>query len=155
MKFAILSSLLAGTAMSAAVPNMDDLLNPLTADAFKKFHARGIDARQNKLAPQGVGALPATPPPFDPVAQRVSNTGANRFIAPGPNDARGPCPGLNGELRHSDRAPCTTDIEQRWLITATSRETVWHPLSSFNQARAPYSGWLLILEDSLQGMVLL
>ncbi|KAI5370767.1 putative chloroperoxidase [Septoria linicola] len=101
MKFTILSGLLVGTAMSAAVPNMDNLLNPLTADAFKKFHARGIDARQNKLAPQGVGALPATPPPFDPVAQRVSNTGANRFIAPGPNDARGPCPGLNAMANHA------------------------------------------------------
>lgn len=87
--------------MSAAVPNMDDLLSPLTADAFKEFHARGIDARQNRAAPQGVGALPLVPPPFNADQQRVPNTGANRFIAPGSGDQRGPCPGLNGKTQRT------------------------------------------------------
>ncbi|GIZ39139.1 hypothetical protein CKM354_000253000 [Cercospora kikuchii] len=100
MKFALLSSLLAGTAMSAAVPNMDDLLSPLTANAFKDFHARGIDARQNRAAPQGAGALPLVPPPFNAQQQLVPNTGANRFIAPGNGDQRGPCPGLNAMANH-------------------------------------------------------
>lgn len=51
----------------------------------------GLQARQTG-PPQGAGALPAAPPPFDANLQRVSNSGANRFIAPGRNDARGPCP---------------------------------------------------------------
>lgn len=99
MKFSLLSSLLAGTAMSAAVPNMDDLLSPLTANAFKDFHARSIDERQNRAAPQGAGALPLVPPPFNAQQQLVPNTGVNRFIAPGRGDERGPCPGLNGKLQ--------------------------------------------------------
>ena len=97
MKFAILSGLLAGTAMSAAVPNMDDLLSSLSADALKDIHTRGIEARQiNAAAPQGVGALPLVPPPFNAAQQLVKNTGEYKFVAPGPGDARGPCPGLNG-----------------------------------------------------------
>ncbi|KAK4498174.1 hypothetical protein PRZ48_010831 [Zasmidium cellare] len=59
-----------------------------------------IEARQ-ATPPQGAGALPLTPPPFDADLQRVSNSGANRFIAPGRNDARGPCPGLNALANHA------------------------------------------------------
>ncbi|KAM3415965.1 hypothetical protein BST61_g9455 [Cercospora zeina] len=100
MKFTLLSGLLAGTAMSAAVPNMDDILSPLTANAFRDIHARSLDERQNRAAPQGEGALPFTPPPFNAEQQRVPNTGANQFIAPGPGDERGPCPGLNAMANH-------------------------------------------------------
>ena len=32
---------------------------------------------------------------FDAASQRVSTTGEHAFIAPGPNDIRGPCAGLN------------------------------------------------------------
>ncbi|KAF2173836.1 hypothetical protein M409DRAFT_62077 [Zasmidium cellare ATCC 36951] len=60
----------------------------------------GLQARQT-APPQGAGALPAVPPPFDANLQRVSNSGANRFIAPGRNDARGPCPGLNALANHA------------------------------------------------------
>ena len=34
---------------------------------------------------------PGVFPPFDASQQYVSNTGAHAFVAPGPNDQRGPC----------------------------------------------------------------
>jgi len=75
---------------AAAFPAMMDALTaPLTAE--------GANLRRaiNPAAPQGVGALPLAPPPFDAKAQYVSNQGAHAFVPPGPNDARGECPGLN------------------------------------------------------------
>lgn len=50
-----------------------------------------LEARQTS-PPQGAGALPLVPPPFDAGLQYVSNTGKYKFVAPGRNDARGPCP---------------------------------------------------------------
>lgn len=38
---------------------------------------------------------------FDAGAQLVSTTGDHAFIAPGPNDIRGPCPGLNAAANHN------------------------------------------------------
>ena len=43
---------------------------------------------------------PGITPPFDGQQQYVSNTGAHAFVAPGPNDQRGPCPGLNAMANH-------------------------------------------------------
>lgn len=37
---------------------------------------------------------------FDAGAQLVSTTGDHAFIAPGPGDIRGPCPGLNAAANH-------------------------------------------------------
>ena len=37
---------------------------------------------------------------FDPLRQLISVSGSNRFIPPGPNDLRGPCPGLNALANH-------------------------------------------------------
>lgn len=37
---------------------------------------------------------------FNPALQYVSNTGKYAFVAPGPNDLRGPCPGLNAMANH-------------------------------------------------------
>lgn len=34
---------------------------------------------------------PGLTPPFNAAQQYVSNTGAHAFVAPGPNDQRGPC----------------------------------------------------------------
>lgn len=34
---------------------------------------------------------PGVTPPFNAAEQYVSNTGAHAFVAPGPNDQRGPC----------------------------------------------------------------
>ncbi|KAI9651258.1 hypothetical protein NHQ30_001296 [Ciborinia camelliae] len=38
---------------------------------------------------------------FSADEQRVSNTGEHAFVAPGPNDKRGPCPGLNAMANHN------------------------------------------------------
>ncbi|KAF2726154.1 hypothetical protein K431DRAFT_214138 [Polychaeton citri CBS 116435] len=70
---------------------MDALTAPLAEDGLR---------RRQVAPPQGAGAAPATPPPFDAKAQYVSNQGDHKFIAPGPNDQRGQCPGLNAMANH-------------------------------------------------------
>ncbi|KAL1304902.1 hypothetical protein AAFC00_003820 [Neodothiora populina] len=37
---------------------------------------------------------------FDAAAQYISTSGDHAFVAPGPNDQRGPCPGLNAAANH-------------------------------------------------------
>lgn len=71
MKTAAGLALLIGHA--AAFPRfaMDALTAPLAADvAYKR-----VMARQSTTAPQGAGALPLTPPPFDASEQLVSVSG--------------------------------------------------------------------------------
>lgn len=75
---------------------MDALTEPLKARALE-MKPRAINA----ASPQGAGALPLVPPPFDAKAQYVSNKGAHKFVAPGPGDARGQCPGLNALANHN------------------------------------------------------
>lgn len=82
--------------VSAYPGQMDSLMGPIYAEAYKQNFKRQIDA----TAPQGTGALPATPPPFDAAAQYVSNQGIHAFVAPGPTDQRGECPGLNALANH-------------------------------------------------------
>lgn len=43
---------------------------------------------------------PGVVPPFNAATQYVSTTGAHAFVAPGPGDQRGPCPGLNAMANH-------------------------------------------------------
>ena len=43
---------------------------------------------------------PGVTPPFNAKQQYVSTTGAHAFKAPGPDDQRGPCPGLNAMANH-------------------------------------------------------
>ena len=61
---------------AAAFPNMDKMTAPLAARAYAKAQAakRQIDA----TAPQGAGALPLVPPPFNAKAQYVSNKGTHK-----------------------------------------------------------------------------
>ncbi|KDE06593.1 hypothetical protein MVLG_03089 [Microbotryum lychnidis-dioicae p1A1 Lamole] len=48
-----------------------------------------------------IGGVPRVLPiGFNADAQRVSTTGDHAFIAPGPNDRRGPCAGLNAAANH-------------------------------------------------------
>lgn len=64
MKFTALNvAMLASYAV--ALPTMDAL------EALAKLNAREIDPS----APQGRGAAPATPPPFDAAAQRIDVSG--------------------------------------------------------------------------------
>lgn len=93
------TGLLAGTV--AAFPfRMDELVAPLkTNEAFQEFKRAKLEGRA-ATPPQGAGALPATPPPFDAATQYVSNQGTHKFVAPGAGDARGECPGLNALANH-------------------------------------------------------
>lgn len=43
---------------------------------------------------------PGVVPPFNAAEQYVSNQGQYAFVAPGPTDQRGPCPGLNAMANH-------------------------------------------------------
>lgn len=79
-------ALLAGNA--AAFPQyIDKLLDEATLEQ--------VDVRKRAIgdSPQGFGALPAVPPPFNAKEQYVSNKGVHAFVPPGPGDHRGPCPG--------------------------------------------------------------
>lgn len=88
----VITALAAGNLAYAFPKNMDFMTAPLREEAVRRFAEakRSVDA----AAPQGAGALPATPPPFDAKSQYISTTGQYAFVAPGPNDQRGECPGL-------------------------------------------------------------
>ena len=94
--FLIATAVLCIVNVAAYPGKMDKLMGPIYAENFKHKEKRQIDAS----APQGAGALPITPPPFDAAAQYVSNQGAHTFVAPGPTDQRGECPGLNAMANH-------------------------------------------------------
>lgn len=64
-------------------------------EAFNS-HFEKRDATQEKRQ-TGPGGLPFTT--FNE-NQLVDVTGTHRWIAPGPNDIRGPCPGLNALANH-------------------------------------------------------
>ena len=68
MKFLTLVTAFAASNV-AAFPHMDLLTGPLAANALNK--------RQSN-PPQGAGAMPLTPPPFDAKSQYVSNKGAHK-----------------------------------------------------------------------------
>ncbi|CAI6341405.1 unnamed protein product [Periconia digitata] len=57
---------------------------------------------------------------FDADAQRISTTGAHAYIAPGSNDVRGPCPGLNALANHGYIS--RTGVDSVLSITAASNE---------------------------------
>jgi hypothetical protein len=72
-----------------------------------------IGTRRQKAEADRAGIAPVTPFPeypgspahaiynkFDAASQKVSTTGAHAWIAPGPNDIRGPCAGLNAAANH-------------------------------------------------------
>ncbi|KJX94397.1 oxidase like protein [Zymoseptoria brevis] len=89
MKFTILNTALLASSV-AAFPAMDATAAPFLEKAL-------LEARQNRVAPQGVGALPLAPPPFIAALQRVSTSGKYKVRD---GDARGPCPGLNAMANH-------------------------------------------------------
>ena len=80
-------ALLASTV--ASFPHMKVDYSPFEANPHDKRQLLGIGS------PQGTGALPLVPPPFDAKSQRVETTGEHEYRDPGPNDQRGQCPGLN------------------------------------------------------------
>jgi hypothetical protein len=63
-------------------------------DILQHLEEAGASARREKRQ------TPYSTPPFDAQAQYVDTTGPYSFVAPGPNDQRGPCPGLNALANH-------------------------------------------------------
>ncbi|USP80352.1 uncharacterized protein yc1106_07626 [Curvularia clavata] len=59
-------------------------------------------------------------PGFNANAQRISTSGEHRYIAPGPNDIRGPCPGLNVLANHGYIS--RTGVASVLELTAASTE---------------------------------
>ena len=62
----------------------------------------GLSARQlEEIIPQlTVRTLPSPPGPLEDTSAKLVNDPAHPFIAPGTNDIRGPCPGLNTLANH-------------------------------------------------------
>lgn len=101
---AILCLAVASPAMAICPMGRRALENP---EAFKS-HFEKRDASQAKRQ-TGPAGLPFTT--FDE-NQLVDVTGTHKWVAPGPNDIRGPCPGLNalanhGYFPHSGVVPLT------------------------------------------------
>lgn len=65
----------------------------------------GLSARQlEEIIPQlTVRTLPSPPGPLADTSAKLVNDPAHPFIEPGPNDIRGPCPGLNTLANHGVR----------------------------------------------------
>lgn len=64
---------------------------------YARLAASDISDSDSELRTRVLGADPG----FDATAQRISTTGANAFVPPGPGDIRGPCPGLNALANHN------------------------------------------------------
>ena len=66
--------------------------------ALEELQAHG----KRQTSGNQAGGIPCTPvqPPFDATSQYVSTSGKYAFVAPGPTDQRGPCPGLNAAANH-------------------------------------------------------
>lgn len=64
---------------------------------FARLAATDASDSDVDLRARVLGASPG----FSADAQRISVTGANAFVAPGPGDIRGPCPGLNALANHN------------------------------------------------------
>ena len=60
-----------------------------------------LSEQAKAAAPNEKRQTPLSIPPFDAAAQYVSNQGDHKFVAPGPTDQRGPCPGLNAMANHN------------------------------------------------------
>lgn len=66
----------------------------------KFLEERNLAKKQGIPFPK-IGGIPRVlPVPFDAKSQLVSVDGEHAFVAPGPNDQRGPCAGLNAAANH-------------------------------------------------------
>lgn len=62
-------------------------------------------------------ALPSPPGPLEDATAKLVNTPGRPWIAPGPNDIRGPCPGLNTLANHGV-CICTNVPAAKFSLTA-------------------------------------
>lgn len=79
-------------------------------NAFPAHHSLGGLSREQleNIVPGLTVAPPENPPgPSNDTSTRLVNDAAHPYIAPGPNDLRGPCPGLNTLANHGvSMLPC-------------------------------------------------
>lgn len=87
---------LSGLALAAKVSCFPHLAMDSMTDAIRD---EALSKRQS-APPQGAGALPLVPPAFDAEDQLIDVSGEHEFVAPGPGDQRGQCPGLNALANH-------------------------------------------------------
>lgn len=66
-------------------------------ELYARLASSDISDSDAKLRTRVLGVSPG----FNAAAQRISTTGANAFVPPGPGDIRGPCPGLNSLANHN------------------------------------------------------
>lgn len=87
---------IAATEISALPSKMFDL-------SMNEQETRAIAGVVASIEASAKGKRVGTPlaPGFVASEQYVSNTGAHAFVAPGPSDLRGPCPGLNAMANHN------------------------------------------------------
>ena len=74
--------------------------------AFPTYESlAGVSVREiNKfIARNGVASIPNPPGPLADDSLKLVADAAHPFIAPGPNDLRGPCPGMNTLANHGVR----------------------------------------------------
>ncbi|KZP14625.1 hypothetical protein FIBSPDRAFT_751561 [Athelia psychrophila] len=73
------------------------------ADIAKFVEAQRLASRASIVPFPPIGGIPRLngTVPFDASAQLVSVSGNHAWIAPGPTDQRGPCPGLNAAANHN------------------------------------------------------
>ena len=95
MEFSVLSSdmFLSFVLLILTVDNAFAFPSMLSESFINRRHVEQASAdspcpRINEMAKR---QAPGITPPFDASQQYVSNAGAHAFVAPGPNDQRGPC----------------------------------------------------------------
>ena len=112
----------------AALPHLDaaalDALNSKLVDEGKCPYAAQQSSNSNEKECPHLNEELRKRAVFDPVAQKVSTTGAHAWVAPKNGDQRGPCPGLNalanhGYLPHNGVADIPTIVQA--VNTGTSR----------------------------------
>lgn len=74
------------------------------ATAFPAYQSlAGLSGEEVDLFIRQSGSLPGAQPapgPLSDTSSKLVNDADHPFIAPGPNDVRGPCPGLNTLASH-------------------------------------------------------
>jgi hypothetical protein len=105
MKTSTLTSVVLFSLATFAFPSNllknDALLNTdafLDKDALLEIDALVAKIRRESKTKRQLDLI--SKPGFDANAQRVSTSGKHQYIAPGPNDIRGTCPGLNVMANH-------------------------------------------------------
>ena len=75
-----------------------------------------------------INGLPATHPVGNIEVPADDDT-AHKFVPPGPNDIRGPCPGLNTaanhQVFHATRYPAITVTDEFYSSSATMVSPIW------------------------------